>query len=125
MLQDTAGKAVVVVALDLQLVSAEDTIEGLSCQGGGFVLALGHIDHHIADHRSHTAQHTGHGHVYDGVIPECLIEHGNDGNNDQSLGSEDVIDGVVGDAIDETVDTVRDTILDIAGIKTNFESGFV
>lgn len=33
-----------------------------------------------------------------------------------------VVDGVVGDAIDEGVEAVTDTILDIAGIKTNFEN---
>ena len=50
------------------------------------------------------------------------LDEKNDGNNDQSLGSEDVIDGVVGDAIDGTVDGVRETILDIAGIKNRYES---
>lgn len=41
-------------------------------------------------------------------------------NND--LDSDDVVDGVVGDAIDGTVNGVKDTILDIAGIKNTYEN---
>jgi len=32
-----------------------------------------------------------------------------------------IVDGVVGDAVDEGVETITDTILDIAGIKNNYE----
>ena len=43
-------------------------------------------------------------------------------DNDERIDSEDVVDGVVGDAIDGTVDGVRETILDIAGIKNRYEN---
>ena len=45
-----------------------------------------------------------------------------DNNNNNNLDSDDVIDGVVGDAIDETVEGVTETILDIAGIKNRYEN---
>ena len=45
-----------------------------------------------------------------------------DNNNNNNLDSDDVIDGVVGDAIDETVKGVRETILDIAGIRNRYEN---
>lgn len=47
-------------------------------------------------------------------------DNADDNNND--LDSDDVVDGVVGDAIDETVEGVTDTILDIAGIKNRYEN---
>lgn len=43
-------------------------------------------------------------------------------DNNQGMDSEDVVDGVVGDAIDGTVDGVRETILDLAGIKNRYEN---
>lgn len=43
-------------------------------------------------------------------------------NNNQRTRTEDIVDGVVGDAIDSTVDGVRETILDIAGIRNNYEN---
>lgn len=43
-------------------------------------------------------------------------------NNDGNIEANDVVDGVVGDAIDGTVEGVRDTILGIAGIKNNYEN---
>lgn len=43
-------------------------------------------------------------------------------DNNQNMESDDVIDGVVGDTIDGTVDGVRETILDIAGIKNRYEN---
>ncbi len=42
--------------------------------------------------------------------------------NNNNLDSDDVVDGVVGDAIDGTVDGIKDTILDIAGIKNTYEN---
>lgn len=45
-------------------------------------------------------------------------------NSRMATDADDVVDGVVGDAIDTTVDGVRDTILDIAGIKNNYENQF-
>ena len=42
--------------------------------------------------------------------------------NNNNVDGDDVIDGVVGDAIDETVEGVRETILDIAGIRNRFEN---
>ena len=43
-------------------------------------------------------------------------------NNNNTINSDDVIDGVVGDAIDETIKGVTETILDIAGIKNNLQN---
>lgn len=45
-----------------------------------------------------------------------------DNNNNNNLDSDDVVDGVVGDVIDETVQGVTETILDIAGIKNRYEN---
>jgi len=45
-----------------------------------------------------------------------------DNNTNNNLDSDDVIDGVVGDTIDETVKGVRETILDIAGIRNRYEN---
>lgn len=45
-----------------------------------------------------------------------------DNNNNNNLDSDDVIDGVVGDAIDETIEGVTETILDIDGIKNRYEN---
>lgn len=43
-------------------------------------------------------------------------------NNNGNVDSNDVVDGVVGDAIDGTVNGVKDTILDLAGIKNTYEN---
>jgi uncharacterized protein YceK len=43
-------------------------------------------------------------------------------NNDGNLNSDDIVDGVVGDAIDTTIGTVTDTILDIAGIRNTYDN---
>lgn len=43
-------------------------------------------------------------------------------NNNESLDSNDVVDGVVGDTIDSTIDGVKETILDLAGIKNNYQN---
>ena len=45
-----------------------------------------------------------------------------DNNNDNRLDSNEVVDGIVGDVIDETVEGVTETILDIAGIKNRYEN---
>ena len=45
-----------------------------------------------------------------------------DNNNNNNLDSNDVVDGIVGDAIDETVEGVTETILDLAGIKNRYEN---
>ena len=42
-------------------------------------------------------------------------------DNDNNLDGDDIVDGVVGDAIDKTVEGVTETILDIAGIRNNVE----
>lgn len=49
---------------------------------------------------------------------------GTDGTTQDDDVNEDdgIVDGVVGDTIDEGVGVVTDTILDIAGIKTNFQN---
>ena len=44
--------------------------------------------------------------------------------NDGNTSSDEVIDGVVGDAIDGAVDGVRDTILDISGIRDSYQNQF-
>lgn len=43
-------------------------------------------------------------------------------DNNNNIDSDDVIDGVVGDVIDETLEGVRETILDIAGIRNRYEN---
>lgn len=45
-----------------------------------------------------------------------------DDNNNNNLDSDEVVDGIVGDVIDETVEGVTETILDIAGIRNRFEN---
>ncbi|MCI6266246.1 MAG: hypothetical protein MR598_05305 [Erysipelotrichaceae bacterium] len=50
------------------------------------------------------------------------IDNDNTNNNDGSIKSDDVVDGVVGDAIDGTVDGIKETILDLAGIKNRYEN---
>lgn len=50
------------------------------------------------------------------------IDNDNTNDNDASVKSDDVVDGVVGDAIDDTVDGVKETILDLAGIKNRYEN---
>lgn len=45
-----------------------------------------------------------------------------DNNNNNKVDSDEVVDGIVGDVIDETVEGVRETILDIAGIRNNYEN---
>ena len=71
-------------------------------------------------------QDTNNDDTMDGVDADTdgLNEDEDTTNNDGSLDSDEVVDGVVGDAIDETVGTVTDTILDIAGIRTTFENQF-
>lgn len=43
-------------------------------------------------------------------------------DNNRGISGDEVVDGVVGDTIDTTVDSVRETILDIAGIKNTYEN---
>ena len=45
-----------------------------------------------------------------------------DNNNNNNLDGDDIVDGIVGDAIDETVEGVTETILDIAGIRNRYEN---
>lgn len=53
------------------------------------------------------------------------IRNGNGGmtNNNSSAGmsSDDIVDGVVGDTIDGVINTITDTIYDIAGLRTAME----
>ena len=56
------------------------------------------------------------------VDTDGLDEDDNNTGNNGRTDSDDVVDGVVGDAIDTTVDGVRETILDIAGIKNTYEN---
>lgn len=58
----------------------------------------------------------------DGVNADTDGLDENQDNNKNVTSSDDVVDGVVGDAIDETINTVTDTILDIAGIRDTFEN---
>ena len=46
----------------------------------------------------------------------------NNNNNDNDLNADDVVDGIVGDAIDGTVNGIKDTILDLAGIKNTYQN---
>lgn len=50
------------------------------------------------------------------------LEEDNDSSRNADTDAEDVVDGVVGEAIDDAVDGVRETILDIAGIKNRYEN---
>lgn len=52
------------------------------------------------------------------------LDNDNNNNNDNntSLNSNDVVDGVVGDVIDGTVNGIKETILDLAGIKNRYEN---
>lgn len=45
-----------------------------------------------------------------------------DDNKDADVSSDDVVDGVVGDAIDSAIDGVTDTILDLAGIRDTYSN---
>lgn len=60
----------------------------------------------------------------DGVNADTdgLSDEDDDASNNSRTTTDDVVDGVVGDAVDTTVDGVRETILDIAGIKNNYEN---
>ena len=51
-----------------------------------------------------------------------LDRNDNTTNNDNNLESDDVVDGVVGDAIDTTINGVTSTILDLAGIKNTYQN---
>ncbi len=43
-------------------------------------------------------------------------------DSNANLKSDDVVDGVVGDAIDSTINGVTNTILDLAGVRTTYEN---
>ena len=50
------------------------------------------------------------------------LDENDDTNNNNALEADDVVDGVIGEAIDETVEGVTETILDIAGIRNRYEN---
>jgi len=56
--------------------------------------------------------------------PTDGVGTGTDGTTEDNDVNEDdgIVDGAVGDALDEGVDAVTDTILDIAGLRTTFEN---
>lgn len=56
------------------------------------------------------------------VDTDGLDEEENSAGNNNVRNADDVVDGVVGDALDTTIDGVRETILDIAGIRNNYEN---
>ena len=56
------------------------------------------------------------------VDTDGLDEEENSAGNNNARNADDVVDGVVGDALDTTIDGVRETILDIAGIRNNYEN---
>ena len=56
------------------------------------------------------------------VDTDGLDEEENSAGNNNARNADDVVDGVVGDALDTTIDGVRETILDIAGIRINYEN---
>ena len=60
----------------------------------------------------------------DGVNADTdgISERNNNNDNNNRLDSDEVVDGIVGDVIDETVEGVTETILDIAGIKNRYEN---
>ena len=51
-----------------------------------------------------------------------LDKNTNTDNNDNTIESDEVIDGAVGDAIDSTINGIKDTILDLAGIKDTYQN---
>lgn len=60
----------------------------------------------------------------DGVNADTdgISERNNTNENNNRVDSDEVVDGIVGDVIDETVEGVTETILDIAGIKNRYEN---
>ncbi|MBR0473081.1 MAG: hypothetical protein IJI98_10350, partial [Methanosphaera sp.] len=64
-------------------------------------------------------------------VPDC-VNADTDGTtsdsgvvgNDGKITSDEVVDGAVGDAIDGIADGVRDTILDLAGVRNNYQNQF-
>ena len=50
------------------------------------------------------------------------ITNDGDATNDGNTSGDEVIDGAVGNTIDTIIGGVTDTILDIAGIKSTYES---
>ena len=60
----------------------------------------------------------------DGVNADTdgISERNNNNDNNNRVDSDEVVDGIVGDVIDETVEGVTETILDIAGIKNRYEN---
>ena len=51
-----------------------------------------------------------------------LDTNDNTNQNDGTLESDEVIDGVIGDALDTTINGITKTILDLAGIKNTYEN---
>lgn len=58
----------------------------------------------------------------DGINADTDGTTENEDTNNQDTTSDNVIDGVVGDAIDTTIDGVKNTILDLAGIKRTVQN---
>lgn len=60
----------------------------------------------------------------DGVDADTdgLDEDRDDDANNNTVDGDDIVDGLVGDAIDTTVDGVTSTILDIAGIRNTYQN---
>lgn len=79
---------------------------------------------HVTITYDYSQDNTNNNDDMDGVNADTdgLDENDDDNNNNNDLDSDDVVDGVVGDAIDETVEGVTDTILDIAGIRNRYEN---
>ena len=50
------------------------------------------------------------------------LDKNDDNNNDNALNADDVVDGVVGDTIDTTINGITNTILDLAGIKNTYQN---
>lgn len=50
------------------------------------------------------------------------LDKDNNAENNNNLDSDDIVDGVAGDVIDGTVNGIKETILDLAGIKNRYEN---
>ena len=77
-----------------------------------------------ANNNTATTNNNNNNDQVDGVdVDTDGLDNDNTGDNDNgSLDSDDVVDGVVGDVIDGTINGVTSTILDIAGIRNTYEN---
>jgi len=126
----------VTITYDYSTTSLEDDVDGVGADTDG----LTEDDNNNMDNNNGSDARNNGGNNNDGNTNNTDNNNGNTNNTDNNGGNnnannnngttnnnqrtraEDIVDGVVGDAIDTTVDGVRETILDIAGIRNNYEN---